>query len=41
MLYGFKEDGELEKAFLFFIGKCEFDEEYSGFLTRELNKGWL
>lgn len=32
---------EYNKIMMFFAGICEFDEEYSGFLTRELIRGNL
>ena len=41
MLKKWCDAGEYAKMLLFFIGKCEFSEDYSYFLIREFIKGWI
>ncbi len=39
MLEEYLEDEQYNKIMLFFMGRCEFSEDYSGFLLRELMRG--
>jgi len=39
MLHAYRDMGAYGKIMLFFTEKCEFDEEYSEFLLRELIEG--
>ena len=41
MLYGYVQKGRFESILLFFVEKCEFDEEYSSFLLREVIRGYI
>ena len=39
MLRKWSKKGEYAKMLLFFMTKCEFSEDYSWFLIREINAG--
>ena len=41
MLYDWKKTKEYNKIVLFFIGKCDFTQERSEYLLREVLRGWL
>ncbi len=41
MLWEYKKKGKFSSILLFFVDKCEFDEEYSAFLLREVMRGHI
>jgi len=41
LLGSYRDKKQYNKIMMFFTGICEFDVEYSGFLTRELIRGNL
>ena len=41
MLKDYSNKKEYSKILMFFMGHCGFDEDYSGFLTREFVRGWI
>jgi len=41
MLYDWVKSKEYNKIMIFFVGTCDFTEERSEFLLRELLRGWI
>ena len=41
MLHDWKEKEDFDKIMLFFMGKCDYSEERSGYLLRELMRGYI
>jgi len=41
MLYGWEKTKDYSKIILFFIGTCDFTQERSEYLLRELQRGWI
>jgi hypothetical protein len=41
MLKEYMKARQYNRVLIFFIGKCKYDEDYAGFLLRELNDGNL
>jgi len=41
MLKGWAKKGQFAKILIFFVDKCNFDNDYSAFLVREILRGYI
>ena len=41
MLYDYADEGKFASILIFFADKCEYDNEYSAFLMREVIRGYI